>query len=547
LAEDVSAHAPIARPHAIAFGRFTAADALVKQAPLVAAGFARAFRWGFKYQHQTWRDAQLTLIGVPPDEAEQLSRLAEKEAGRLVNIGIVEFREGRERLLGLLSEANACLMLSWHEGFGLAAWEAIGAGVPVILTRKSGVFRLLESLGGAATGCVTSIDVRGRSDGAPQEDDIESVKNALLEVTGSIPASLANAQSLLNLLRERDFTWEQTARTLARLIGLPVTKAIVETGTEATLARATDVRREAEAERRRDMFARRIGYRPDPFFKGRHAELEQLVQGLKEKKSLQIRSVIWGMGGVGKTALAVELCHQLIARDVFADGILWYRVRQESVAEVIKRCTIDLDIAPDVNAMTDMDARVAEFQHRLRKLDLLIVLDNADYGPEVMRPIFDLFSGIPLLITSRREFDLPGSIRIPLGDLKPDEAVALVHDLLGMSTEAPAVRPGLLGSAADIEELCRAVSCLPIALVLASAHIREHHLPITRYIESWRNRRNRLRLLAADRIDEKEEKLRDVRACFGISYDDLDARAQRILAYMGLWEGRIFRSSILPA
>src|SRR5262249_35081865 len=45
------------------------------------------------------------------------------------------------------------------------------------------------------------------------------------------------------------------------------------------------VRRDAEAARRRDVFARRIGYRPDPYFKGRQSELEQLVQGLKEKKS----------------------------------------------------------------------------------------------------------------------------------------------------------------------------------------------------------------------------------------------------------------------
>ena len=540
LPEDVEGRPPSTRLQAIAFGRFSAADSLVKQAPLAAAGFARAFRMGLESRNPAFRDAQLTLIGVPPDEAKQLKDLADTEAGRVVNMQTIGFLESRERLLALLSEANACLMLSWHEGFGLAAWEAIGAGVPVVLSQNSGVFRMLESLGGAATGCVTSIDVRGRSDGAPQEGDIESVKNALFEVTRNIPASLANAQSLLDLLREREFTWDRTARTLAKLIGLPVTKAIVETGTEAILVEHTDViRREAEAARRRDMFARRIGYQPDPFFKGRQAELEQLVEGLKEKKSLQIRSVIWGMGGVGKTALAVQLCHQLIARDVFADGILWYRVRQESVAEVIKRCTIDLDIAPDVNAMTDMEARIAEFQHRLRKLDILIVLDNADYGPEVMRPIFDLFRGIPLLITSRREFDLPGSIRVPLGDLKPDEAVALVRDLLDMGTQE-ATRTGPLGSPANIEELCGAVSCLPIALVLASAHIRERRLPIRRYISAWHRRRDRLRLLTADRIDVKEEKLRDVRTCFGISYDDLDARTQRVLAHMGLWEGRDF-------
>jgi len=225
-ADNVLARPPVARLQAIGLGRFNASDALVKQAPLAAAGFARAFRMA--YWNPAFRDAQLTLVGVPPDEAQQLRDLAEKEAGRVVNIQTIDFLEIRERLLGLLSEANACLMISWHEGFGLAAWEAIGAGVPVVISRNSGVFRMLESLGGAATGCVTAIDVRGRSDGAPLEEDIESVKNALFEVTSNIQRSLGNAQSLRNLLRDRDFTWERTARTLATLIGLPIIKSTVE-------------------------------------------------------------------------------------------------------------------------------------------------------------------------------------------------------------------------------------------------------------------------------------------------------------------------------
>ncbi|MBL0172076.1 MAG: hypothetical protein IPP90_15395 [Gemmatimonadaceae bacterium] len=248
--------------------------------------------------------------------------------------------------------------------------------------------------------------------------------------------------------------------------------------------------------------------------------------------------MIYGMGGVGKTSLAVELCHRLIALDVFADGILWYRVRQEGVAEVIRRCTIDLDIDPSINAIVDLDSRIAEFQHHLRKLDLLIVLDNADYDSDVMRPIFSLFAGIPVLITSRREFDLPGSSRVPLGDLKPEDAIALVCDLLGMNGESASLAP--LGTASDVEMLCGLVSCLPIALILAAAHIRERHLPIRRYINAWRSLRNPLGLLTADRIDVKEEKLRDVRACFAIFNNDLDERARRILAYMGLWEGRDF-------
>lgn len=306
------------------------------------------------------------------------------------------------------------------------------------------------------------------------------------------------------------------------------------------VADAEQVARDAElqriAEERRDDFARRIGHRRDACFQGRSDEIRRVVAALKKRKSLQIQSHIFGMGGVGKTALAVEICYQLIAADVFRDGVLWYRVRQEDVAEVIKRCTIDLDIDPTINAIADLDSRVATFQHHLRKRDLLIVLDNADYEIAVMRPIFDLFGGMPVLVTSRRDFQLPGSVAVRLGELLPEEAQALARALLQPAVDGG--RGGFRLHDADIEALCAALGHLPLAVVLASAHIRERRMTITRYLTAWRSRRDRLALLSAERVDAKEEKLRDVRACFALSYDRLDPRTRRVLATVGIWEGR---------
>jgi len=54
------------------------------------------------------------------------------------------------------------MMPSWHEGFGLVAWEAIAAGIPLILGKNSGVYRyLLENYPGAETGYVYAVDLRG--------------------------------------------------------------------------------------------------------------------------------------------------------------------------------------------------------------------------------------------------------------------------------------------------------------------------------------------------------------------------------------------------
>lgn len=217
------------RLHAITFGRFELAELLTKQVPLVVAAFGRAIRIGFESRNSVLENAHLRVIGVPPDVTSALRTLGEKEAGRVVNLKALDFIEDKSRLRNLLHDCNTCLMLSWHEGFGLSAWEAIGSGIPVIISRNSGVFRLLDSVGGSAVGCVFDIDVRGRGDGHPNEDDIEATKRAILSIASDIPKALANAKSLRHLLRFKcNFTWDCTAENLARALDLPIAKTMLD-------------------------------------------------------------------------------------------------------------------------------------------------------------------------------------------------------------------------------------------------------------------------------------------------------------------------------
>jgi hypothetical protein len=58
-------------------------------------------------------------------------------------------------------------MLSWHEGFGLVGWEAIAAEVPLVVSKRTGLYKLLDSPDdpvGAA--CVSVVDVRGFDGGS---------------------------------------------------------------------------------------------------------------------------------------------------------------------------------------------------------------------------------------------------------------------------------------------------------------------------------------------------------------------------------------------
>lgn len=217
------------RLHVITFGRFESEELLTKQAPLAVAAYARAVRSGYDSHSEIMRDSNLTLIGVPPEIAETLRDLGEREASRLINLHLLEFIQDRNQLYKQLINSNLCLMLSWHEGFGLAAWEAIGAGVPLVVSRNSGVFRLLHHIGGPATGCVFAVDVRGRQDGKPNKNDVEAAKSAILSVASDIPRALDNAKKLRNLLwLQQGYTWDHTAQVLAEALDLPFSQSILD-------------------------------------------------------------------------------------------------------------------------------------------------------------------------------------------------------------------------------------------------------------------------------------------------------------------------------
>lgn len=283
---------PSERIHGITFGRFESEEFLTKQAPLAVAAFARATWVWHESRNQQLMDSHLQVIGAPPDVISTLRTLGEKEAHRLMNLKAIDFIDDRTQLRNLLHDSNLCLMLSWHEGFGLSAWEAIGAGVPVIISKNSGVFRLLHSIGGAATGCISSIDIKARGDGQPNEEDIEETKRAILEIASDIPKAQANAKSLRKMLRfQYNFTWDQTAQDFAKALGIPTTTTLLDRSSifdARVLTESTDVTEGFEIAAAHRLLRLAEGYH----FSGEYLPALKVLDGLKtNNRSLRISSI----------------------------------------------------------------------------------------------------------------------------------------------------------------------------------------------------------------------------------------------------------------
>ncbi len=119
-----------------------------------------------------------------------------------------------------------------------------------------------------------------------------------------------------------------------------------------------------------------------------------------------ITTAIHGVGGFGKTALAIELCYDEQFRERYPDGILWTTLGEEidtagrlaRVRDLIRWWT-----EKDPPAFETVPAAGAHLRQELKGKRALLVVDDV-WRPEDVAP----FQGLaPLLVTTRDSRTLP--------------------------------------------------------------------------------------------------------------------------------------------
>ncbi|MFA6056461.1 MAG: glycosyltransferase, partial [Thermodesulfovibrionales bacterium] len=293
-------------------------DALCKQPKLVLRGVDF--------------ESQLAHFSLQPevDIETELKQLAEKYAEGVINLYALPYTQDRQLLFADLSGASVALMPSWHEGFGLVAWEAIAAGVPLIISKNSGVYCFLEECHpGSGPGCVWPIDVHG-SFSSPyfQIQDLQAVVVALKDIANKPGEAKRRAGELRNMLNE--YTWSFCAEQALLAFQWPlqkgsVTETIVGHMTPAPpLAGSPSVpsvpgpvsplqiplKRWKAGMGIADSQLLRAEEAVVPFNPAREPDLDALNAWLDDTKWLQSVRLITGAGGQGKTRLAIELCQK---------------------------------------------------------------------------------------------------------------------------------------------------------------------------------------------------------------------------------------------
>ncbi len=249
-------------------------------------------------------------------------------------------------------------------------------------------------------------------------------------------------------------------------------------------------------------------------FVGRETEIEQLKAALLNGGRAGV-SALRGMGGVGKTTLAVKVATELIHD--FPDGIFTLnlagttnpRSAVELVREVIRI------YRPTAQAADEGDAP-HQFREVLTEQRVLILLDNAGSTAQVKPLLTAAPPTVGFLITSRNTLKFDNLTLLQLDPLPMADAVKLLREVANRGTDA------------ELEAVATLCGRLPLALRVAGDFLRlNDHWLVAKYIADLQAHR-------LERLADEDDTERDVRMVLQFSLDLLAKRKPEVAARYAL-------------
>jgi tetratricopeptide (TPR) repeat protein len=273
-----------------------------------------------------------------------------------------------------------------------------------------------------------------------------------------------------------------------------------------------------------------IPYRGSAHFVGRMQKLEDLHQQLQQTDG---RAIIAGMGGVGKTELAIQYVKKYAK--FYPGGVCWLEARTSSLVDQIFNFIyihLGLPVPQEINNRPlNLNQQLNWcWQHwRPPGLVLLVLDDVIDMAS--CRELLPSDSRYQILITTRQRGLEASFSELPLDVLPIEASLELLTALIGKSRVERDRR--------TTEYLCEWLGHLPLALELVGRHLAQNpDLSIVEF--SARLEAQRLKDSAIDLDSEQMQQhymtaYRNVRAAFELSWQELEAPAFNVAQLLSLF------------
>jgi NB-ARC domain len=258
-------------------------------------------------------------------------------------------------------------------------------------------------------------------------------------------------------------------------------------------------------------------------FVGRDQKLEELHTQLQQNDRIAI-TALQGMGGIGKTELALQYAIAQLGQDHYPAGLCWLRARDQEIATQIvsfAKTKLLLTMPDDLEAKEQVDLIWRIWPEG----NALIVLDDVTDYEAIQSYLPPPDQRFKVLLTTRSQ--LGSSVKdFPVEELDEDSAIALLESLVGCD--------GIQAQADDAKALCRWVGYLPLALELLGRFlVRKQDWSIARLLKALED--NRLEAKALIAPESGMTAKLGVAAALELSWQELNEAERELACVLGMF------------
>lgn len=276
--------------------------------------------------------------------------------------------------------------------------------------------------------------------------------------------------------------------------------------------------------------------RPPDHFTGREADLEKFSRLLTTGQNAAI-TALHGMGGIGKTALALKLAEQIAAQ--FPGGVLWWGLGPEpNVITALDVWARHADPRADLTALPTAEARAEAVRPMLARLGKLCVMLDDVWDAQSARVLRAALPSDSVVLITTRNAQVAGALGYHverIERLTPAECLELLSKLYAPQSLSP------YHSAA--QDIVAIIDGLPLALKLIRG-LADTPARLPRVVEKLR----RKPLLDILKLPEDEGREASLEWCLALSYAErLDADMQRRFRALGAFARAPYNRAAISA